>query len=309
MSHRSYVSRLTAILLAVLACALWGSSFPFTKITLRYAEPYTVAGLRFLLAGFLLLPFCGNPRHWLREIRGNLKMVLLVSIFQTMLLYGLFYLGMSLVRGAQAAIAVGSSPLLAALLAHALLHDDKLTPRKSASIGAGIAGIVFISLSTHPWVATGRRELCGILLLIASELSAAYGNIVFVKRNRLNMDPIALNSMQMGLGGAVLLLISAIIAAIGRRHLMIPAAPTFLLSMLWLATISAVAFSIWFHLLRLVKVSTLNVWKFLIPVVGATLSWMMLRDEHPDLWALIGLCCIGISIVTFNLTETEPTTA
>ena len=304
MQRRSHLPAYSVIVLAVLACVLWGSSFPFTKITLRYADPYTVAGLRFLLAGFLLLPFCGQPKRWVREVRSNLKMVLLVSLFQTMLLYALFYLGMSLVRGAQAAIAVGASPLLAALLAHALLHDDKLTPRKIASIGAGIAGIVIISLSVHPWVATGRRELCGILLLIASELSAAYGNIVFVKRNRLNMSPIALNSVQMGLGGMVLLLLSAIIAAVGHRTLTIPTAPIFLLSMLWLATISAVAFSIWFHLLKSVKVSALSIWKFLIPVVGATLSWILLPNEHPDRWAIVGLCCIGVSIITFHMAET-----
>ena len=305
MNHRSNLPAISIIVPAMLACVLWGSSFPFTKITLRYTEPYTVAGLRFMLAGLLLLPFCGHPKRWIHEVRSNLKMVLRISLFQTLLLYALFYLGMSLVRGAQAAIAVGSSPLLAALLAHAMLHNDKLTPRKIASIGVGIAGIVIISLSVHPWGATGLRELCGILLLIASELSAAYGNIVFVKRNQLNMNPIALNSVQMGLGGMVLLLLSAIIAAFSHRTLQIPMEPTFFLSMLWLAIISAVAFSIWFHLLKTVKVSALNIWKFLIPVVGATLSWILLPNEHPDRWAILGMCCIGLSIITFNLGEME----
>jgi drug/metabolite transporter (DMT)-like permease len=65
---------------------------------------------------------------------------------------------------------------------------------------------------------------------------------------------------------------------------------------------SAVAFSIWFILLRRpgVKVSELNVWKFLIPVFGAVLSWVILADEHPEVTALTGMLLIGLSLIVLN---------
>ena len=66
----------------------------------------------------------------------------------------------------------------------------------------------------------------------------------------------------------------------------------------WLAIMAAAAFSIWFKLLQRpgVKVSELNLWKFIIPVVGAILSWILVSEEKPD-WLTI----IGIFIITFSL--------
>ena len=60
---------------------------------------------------------------------------------------------------------------------------------------------------------------------------------------------------------------------------------------------SAAAFSIWFHLLSQVKVSQLNIWKFLIPLVGAALSWLLIPGEHPDLPTLAGMVLIILGII------------
>ncbi|MCK5461551.1 MAG: hypothetical protein KAI95_01000, partial [Bacteroidales bacterium] len=49
-----------------------------------------------------------------------------------------------------------------------------------------------------------------------------------------------------------------------------------------------------------IKVSELNVWKFLIPVFGAMLSWIILVDEHPETIALIGMLLIGLSLIVLN---------
>lgn len=70
----------------------------------------------------------------------------------------------------------------------------------------------------------------------------------------------------------------------------------------WLSFLSAAAFSIWFVLLKRpgVKVSILNVWKFLIPVSGAILSWLLLENEHPDIVSIIGMVVIAISLLALG---------
>ena len=57
---------------------------------------------------------------------------------------------------------------------------------------------------------------------------------------------------------------------------------------------AAVAFSIWFILLQRpgVKVSELNLWKFIIPVVGAILSWILVPDENPEWLTISGMIII-----------------
>lgn len=277
-------------LLAALACLLWATPFAFGKITLEHLPPLTVAGLRFLLAGLIQLPFCKQNPFQLLRTEG--KTVVLVSLFQTVFLYAGFFIALTLIRGAQAAIIIGSGPLIAAIAAHFAMHNDKLTGRTLQSIAFGITGIVIISLATKPWEPVGLRELIGIAILLSGSVVSAAGNIVVAKK-RGRLPAIELNSIQMLLGGAILFLCALPIEGIPALNLPF----RFYGSLVWLALVSAVAFGLWFHLLSRVKVSQLNIWKFLIPLAGATLSWILIPGEHPDLPSLIGMLFIIAGIV------------
>lgn len=73
------------------------------------------------------------------------------------------------------------------------------------------------------------------------------------------------------------------------------------LDLLWLSFMAAAAFSIWFKLLQRqgVKVSELNLFKFIIPVVGAILSWILVPDENPEWITVSGMIIITVSLIIF----------
>ena len=71
----------------------------------------------------------------------------------------------------------------------------------------------------------------------------------------------------------------------------------FFIALLWLAGVSAIAFSIWFSLLKYVSVSWLNMWKFLIPIFGAALSWVLLPNESPTAITLVGMSCVTAAVL------------
>jgi len=275
---------------AILACLLWSSAFVGVKVGLAYVPPLTFAGWRFMLAGLLLVPLAGGPGSVLRTLAGHWRVIAAVSLFQTVILYGSFFLAMKLVSGAQAAIIVGSNPLIVALLSHLLMKDDRMTSGKGGVIALGICGVAIIALASKPWRPTGLRELGGMGLLIVAICSSGLGNIV-VARHRRQISPVALNSCQMGLGGLLLFLIA--LAAEGAPASVPPA--KFLLVMLYLAMVSATGFSIWFYLLKRVKVSRLNMWKFLIPLSGVVLSWILLA-ESPDVATVAGMICVSVAV-------------
>lgn len=280
-------------LMAVLACLLWSSAFVAGKHALEYQKPLNLAGTRFLLAGLLQIPLCGSLLAPFRLLKTDFKTVLWVSLFHTVYLYASFFIGLSWVRGAEGAIMIGVGPLTSALVAHLLMKDDKMQKRTLISILIGMSGVVLISLASNPWNPGGLKEFCGLMLLLSGAFVSAIGNVVVAKRKG-GLNPIALNSMQMLLGGAILLLLA----------LPVEGPPLFQLplvyygNLLWLASISAIAFAIWFFLLGKIKVSRLNLWKFLIPLCGATLSWIFLPDESPTLPSLLGMILIvaGITI-------------
>lgn len=289
--------------MAIIACLLWSSAFVTVKHALEYQSPLTLAGARFILAGLIQIPLCGSLLAPFRMIRKEFTTVLWVSFFHTIYLYSTFFIGMQWVGGAEAAIIIGGGPLASALMAHLLMHDDKLQLRTLAGIAFGMGGIVLISLATKPWSPVGLKEFFGLMLLLSGSFVSAIGNIVVAKRKG-GLHPVTLNSAQMLIGGPALLLLALLFE--GPPNLVLP--PVFYGQLLWLATISATAFAIWFHLLNKIKVSKLNLWKFLIPLSGATLSWIILPDESPTPASLIGMALIIIGLVVGQREKTKQPT-
>ncbi|MBN2417306.1 DMT family transporter [bacterium] len=279
---------------AVFACLLWSTAFAGVKIGLRYMSPLLFAGLRFMISGLLLLPFSGRPAAVFRSLKAHWRIVLAVSFFQTLLLYLLFYTAMTRVSGALAAIVIGASPLISALTAHLLMPGDRMTMGKTASIIGGISGVVIISISRQPWSSAGLGEGLGILLLILSSLSSAVGNIIVARTRGAGLNPRLLGGAQLFLGGTGLFLLSLLLEEPGP----LPAAPLFWAATAWLSFLSAAAFAIWFTLLSYadVKVSELNLWKFIIPVFGAAIAWLVLPDEQPSTVQALGMAIVSFSV-------------
>jgi len=287
---------LKQIALAVTACLLWSTAFAGVKIGLQYARPYFFASIRFIISGLLLFPFWMRGKNIISIFKQHKKTIGFVTLFQTFLCHGFFYSGIPLIPSALGAIVIGASPLFAAVTAHLYTQDDKMTRLKISSIAWGLLGIVIISLSRHPWTPAGLKEFLGICLVAAASISSALGN-VFVSRSKKDINPVFINSIQLFLGGSGLLLLSVILEGVPQVQLSVP----FLLVLGWLATLSAIALTLWFTLLKIpnTKISEVNLWKFLIPVFGAVFSWIVMPTESPELFTIIGMICVASSIVFY----------
>jgi drug/metabolite transporter (DMT)-like permease len=289
-------------ILAIIACLLWSTAFVGIKIGLQYTTPLQFAGLRFFLSGLFLLPLVPSVSKLVRAVKQNFWLIVKVSAFQTSILYALFYWGVAMIDGALAAIIIGSQPLFAALTAHVMMKNDKMSLHKLLIISSGIGGIVLITLPKGISGPNKWSELLGISLLVLANIASGIGN-VFVSKHRTSLPPIILNATQMLMGGVLLFIVSLITEPFSGFVF-----PTeYYLALSWLSFLSATAFTIWFFLLQQpnVKVSDLNVFKFIIPVFGATLSWLILPDESPDFITVAGMLIIGTSVVFYSLFATK----
>ncbi|NQT58932.1 MAG: DMT family transporter [Bacteroidetes bacterium] len=277
---------------------LWSTAFLGVKTGLQYASPFFFAGTRFMLSGVLLLFFIRDIRGVISHTKTHWMLVLKTAILQTTLFYGLYYAGIDRVPASIAAIIIGAIPLFSAVASHLFLKNDSLNMRKIISLFVAIGGIVLISLSRDPMTKTGLREIFGISLLLTACLSEAVLQVV-LKRNSKPYDPLKLNAVQIFIGGFILFLISLPVEGVPSFR----QPGTFYLSLVWLSIVSAVAFSIWYELLQKpeVKISELNMMKFLNPVIGAGLSWIFMRNDSPDIYSITGMLIISCSVIFFYL--------
>jgi len=283
--------------LAILACWLWSTAFANVKIGLQYNSPFQFAGIRFIISGILLLLFYGKPGAFWREFKSAWRFVLFLSVMQFSAQYAFFYSGMKLVPGALGAMIVGSSPLFIAIVAHFFIHNDKMTPLKIGSILIGIVGIAIITLGRAKVEIKNQYEMLGILFLLANNLLSGYSNVM-VSKNTARYSPAMLSSTSLLIGGITLLLVAVPVEGINFG----PFPFKYWAALGWLSFISAAGFTIWYSLLQRpgVKVSVLNMWKFLIPVSGAALSWILIQEEKPDLISIAGMVVITVSLVSLN---------
>lgn len=290
-------TRRNTIFLAIVACLLWSTVYAGIKIGLQYDTPLHFAGIRFMISGLMILPFTVKPSDYLKMIKDHLKLFLSITFLQTLVNYVLFYLGMDLVPGALGAVIVGSQPLVTAVVAAMAHREDKLTRRKIVTIIAGIAGVILISTGRQALKIGTLIELLGVALILGANIATAVSNVmVSLKSN--GMNPYVLSSSSLFTGGLIIYLLSHL-AEGGRPR----AAKTteYWLILMWLSFVSAYAFSLWFKLLQRpgVKVSELNLWKFIIPVAGAILSWLVVPGENPEWLTVAGIIIITSSLVLF----------
>jgi drug/metabolite transporter (DMT)-like permease len=194
------------------------------------------------------------------------------------------------------AVIVGSQPLVTAIAANMMHKEDRLTRRKVITIISGIAGVILISAGRQAFKFGTAAELLGVLMILIANIGTATSNVVVSIKGK-SLNPLVLSSISLFSGGVIVYLIS--LPFEGLHRLSFPM--EYWLDLLWLSFMAAAAFSIWFKLLQRqgVKVSELNLFKFIIPVVGAILSWILVPDENPEWITVSGMIIITVSLIIF----------
>lgn len=287
-------------LLALLCCALWGSATPFIKTGYALMEvsgvPSTMlfAGMRFTLAGIITVAIYSIARRRvLYPKAANLPKVLTVSVFQTVVQYIFFYIGLANTSGVKGTIASGTSAFFCVLIASLIFRQEKLTFKKILACVLGFAGVVIVNLNGLELTMNLLGDGFVIFSAIASALSS-----VLMKRFSKDEDPVVISGYQFIVGGIFLVVLG--LALGGTIKL---ADLTGLLVLLYLAILSAVAYAVWGTLLKHNPVSRVTIFSFTTPIFGTLLSMLMLSAESSGTQPLnlvITLILVSLGILLLN---------
>lgn len=269
------------ILLATVCCMLWGSAFPTIK--LGYAEfsvaaedsatQILFAGCRFTLAGiFAWVIGSIGAKKPLFPKKSSAKKIVVLALFQTVLQYLLFYIGLARCSGVRASIIDGSAAFITILMTTLLFRMEKLTLPKVVGCVLGVAGIVAVNLGGEMG---GGFSLTGEGFILLSAASYAISSILIKRYTADGDSPVMLSSLQFVLGGVVM--IAAGLALGGRLTVCTPAGVGLLC---YLGLLSAVAYSLWSVLLKYNPVSRVAVFSFMTPVCGVLLSALLLGEKE-----------------------------
>lgn len=280
---------------AVLCTALWGSAAPCIKkgyllfgIGAGQAFSQLVfAGWRFALAGLLVLLVARCKGRRIVPRRTEWRPILWLSLFQSMIQYVCYYIGLSATTGTKGAVLSGTQSFFALILAHLCLKNDKLDRNKALGCALGFAGVLVLGMG-----GLNSFSLVGDGLVLLSAASAGAGALV----SRIftpGRDPMLLTGWQLLIGGLFLL---AVGTAGGGRLTAVTLPGVLLLG--YMIVLSAAAFTIWTALLGKFPVGKVSLFGFLIPVFGTVFSALVLRENvfTPRNMAALALVSGGIAL-------------
>lgn len=293
-------------ILACLCCFLWGSAFPSIKIGYRLFQinasdtgsQLLFAGYRFTLAGILVILAGSLLQHKLLiPAKVSVTRIVKLGLVQTVLQYLLFYIGLAHASGITSSIVEASNVFFAILVASCLFHLEPLGRQKLIGCLIGFLGVVLINVAGKSLTFHMTLEGEGCILL--SALSYAFSSVMIKRYSQLE-NPVTLSGYQFVSGGIILSIIGACMG--GQVH---PSGTTPLLLLLYLAFISATAYTIWGILLKYNPVGSVSIYGFMNPVCGVILSALFLNENRSfqlsTVIALI-LVCLGIWIVNHEKT-------
>ena len=257
------MTRTRDLMLTALAPAIWGSTYLVTTEALPQGYPLTLAVLRALPAGLLLLALTRSlpPRAWLGRI-------FLLGALNFAIFWALLFVAAYRLPGGVAATLGAMQPLMVLGLAAAFL-GTRVRPASVLAASAGALGVAFLVLGPD-----AALDPVGIAAGLGSALSMALGT-VFSRKWQPPVPALTFTGWQLTAGGLLLLPV-ALVAE--------PALPPLdlvnIAGLVWLGLIgAAVTYWLWFRGLARIEPAAISMLGLMSPVTAVLLGWAWLDQS------------------------------
>jgi drug/metabolite transporter (DMT)-like permease len=278
-------------LLAALS-VLWGGSFFFNGVVLRELPPLTLVLLRVALAALILLPLLRAWRLPFPKGISGWRPFFAVALFNNVLPFSLIVIGQTTIPSGLASILNATTPLFTVVVM-AAAGEEKLIVRRVAGV---IVGLIGVAILRGVALDLGSGQGIGILLCLAAAFS--YGIAALLARRALaNSPPLATATFQLM---ASTLMMAVVAGLIDRPwQLPMPGLTTWLAVAGLAALSTALAYIVFFQVLRRSGATNVMLVTLLVPVTAILLGVFVL-GEQIALREIFGALVIGSALLLID---------
>jgi drug/metabolite transporter (DMT)-like permease len=258
-------------LLLILLSVLWGGAFFFTGVAVKELPPLTIVLARVALASLLLVPamwifggvFPSGLRGWFR--------FLVMALVTNVIPFSLLVMGQTRIAGSLASVLNATTPLFTVLVM-AAFREEALNAHRIAGAVLGVTGVAVLH---EPSLQTSASQTTGILLCLGAALSYGF-SALWARRMLAGVPPLTSATCQLLCSSVVMLLLAGAIE--WPRGLSMPSMATWL-SLLGAAALStALAYLLFFRIIRRSGASNVMLVTLLIPVTAILLGHFALGE-------------------------------
>jgi len=292
MQAAEHPKRWMVILAFGLVYLFWGSTYLGIDIAVQTIPPALMCGLRFSVAGVVMLAVCAATGH---RIVYSARQIALASIVGLLLLMGgnltLSYAELTVSTGLSALI-IAITPLWFLVLDSLLLGDHHISGRGKAGLALGIVGLFVLVWPDLQAGSLGRKELLASVSLIGGSFSWALGSVLS-KKWQSGMDVFGATAWQVTAAG-----VGNFLFAFANGDLKHATwAPKSLAAVGYLVVCGSwIGYTAYIWLLEHVPTSKVSTYAYVNPVVAVFLGWLILH-EKVDRFILTGSAIVVLSVI------------
>jgi len=277
--------------LLIVLSLLWGGSFFFNKLTVAEWPPFAVVQVRVGLAALALLLVVRIAGQSMAVGRELWLAFFGMGILNNLIPFSLFLWGQQQIASGLASILNATTPIFAVLVMHCF-GNEKATGLK---LGGVLAGLVGVAILMGPDAITGLgSNLAAQLACILAAVSYAFSGLL--GRRFRGVSPLVAATGQ--LTASTLMMIPIVFVMHPPWTLPMPSQQA-LLALVGLALIStALAYLLFFRIMRTAGPSNVMLVTFLIPVSAILLGSGLLGEELlPRHFAGMAAIFVGLALI------------
>lgn len=286
--------RKTQILLAfAIVYIVWGSTYLGIRVAVEAIPPALCAGLRFDIAGTLILLYALSRGHRLPSTKGDWLKIAFTGVMMLVGGNGLVTYSEQWVPSNQAALVVGTSALWIAWFGTFGSKGEKLKPLTIAGLLLGFAGVAVL---VGGGISARMAPVLAYAALLFAPITWAIGS-VYARRHPVANTPLVTAALQMITAGLIMTIMG--LATGEQSH--IRWEPRALIAMAYLIVFgSCIAYAAYIWLVHEVAPALLGTYAYVNPAVAVFLGWLML-DETLTQTQVVGTLIILLSVVMVTL--------
>jgi drug/metabolite transporter (DMT)-like permease len=287
---------------SALACVylIWGSTYLAIRVMVEDIPPLLGAGVRFVLAGGVMLAVLAARGHSIRVPRKALAGAALIGLLLPAGGNGVVTLAERHVPSGLAALLIASMPLWVVLM-RSTIGGERVARATFAGVAVGFCGLALLLL---PGSRPAEATAVGVALVLVAAVSWASGTFLS-PLIELPDDPLVSTAWQMAVGG-VALLVAAVAAGEASQVDFAGTAPKCWLALAYLVTAGSwVAYTAYVWLLQNAPVSQVATYAYVNPLVAVLLGWAIL-DESLGVGTIAGAALVVASVAAIVTRESGP---
>ena len=285
-----------ALVAYLVVCVFWGSTYLAIRVGVEVLPPFLFAGLRFAIAGALLLTIMLALGDRLPSRAADWRTQAIVGV---LLLTG----GNALVVWAEQYTPSGVASIFVVTVALWMAFFDAVIPGGSGDLNwRVIAGLLLGFLGTALLVGASPAEILhadlrGPIALTAASASWSLGS-VYGKRHRTETSPYVGAALQMLAGGAVVALLGTLLGEWSRWHL----TPRGAGAIAYLVVFGSIlGYSAYTYALRHASPTIVGTYAYVNPVIAVLLGWLLLKEPvGARTFAAMGLILGAVVWIQFS---------